>query len=256
MPRRDRRGQTHHARKEIASLRVRQLVCWTTATIAAALAVPGGATAAQLPFPVNQTPPVITGTGQDGNKLTVQSNGTWTHEGTLTFTYEWQVCYLTGPYTGKCNEPFGYSGPTLTLSHGEVGQLIAANVTATDHLNGLTSPGGDGDRSEASSNRIGPIVAPPPPANAGPPTVSGSPGVGQTLTAAPGHWSSPDLLHYTYLWLRCNPAGGGCARIVDGARRRVGKDDLGHTLRVEVTAIDQEHQRGKPVLTAPIRISH
>ena len=70
-----------------------------------------------------------------------------------------------------------------------------------------------------------------------PPTVSGSPTVGSTLSASPGQWNGESPAHFTYSWRRDgSPVGTGDSYVVTTA-------DQGHELRVRVTAeifIDEE----------------
>jgi hypothetical protein len=76
------------------------------------------------------------------------------------------------------------------------------------------------------------------PTNTTAPTISGSPQVGQTLTASSGTWNSDTTPTYTYQWLRCDTAGNNCAAIT-GANAQtytVTNDDSNKTLRVVVTA--------------------
>src|SRR5258705_6332972 len=49
-----------------------------------------------------------------------------------------------------------------------------------------------------------------PPANTVLPTISGTPTVGQTLTATDGTWSNAPT-SFAYQWLRCNGGGEKCA---------------------------------------------
>jgi len=70
------------------------------------------------------------------------------------------------------------------------------------------------------------------------PSISGSPVVGNTLTASSGSWNSTSTLHYTYQWRRCNSSATGCSNIggADSSTYQVRAADIGHTLRVRVTA--------------------
>jgi len=70
------------------------------------------------------------------------------------------------------------------------------------------------------------------------PTISGTPAVGSTLTATSGSWSSSSTIRYTYQWRRCSSAGTGCSNIggADSSTYQVRGADVGHTLRVRVTA--------------------
>src|SRR6266508_99091 len=79
---------------------------------------------------------------------------------------------------------------------------------------------------------------PSPPVNTSPPTISGTPQDGQTLTASPGSWSGTQPITYADQWQRCNSSGANCAPI-SGATSptyAVTSADVGSTLRVAVTA--------------------
>ena len=70
-----------------------------------------------------------------------------------------------------------------------------------------------------------------------PPTISGTPQEGKTLTGDRGDWSnSPN--DYDFRWLRCNRAGGGCAPISGATSREytLTHADVGTTLRFRVIA--------------------
>jgi len=80
--------------------------------------------------------------------------------------------------------------------------------------------------------------APEAPANTSAPTISGSPQVGQTLTADPGSWSGTQPLSYAYQWRRCDEIGDACTDITGATASAYGVValDVGATLRVLVTA--------------------
>lgn len=69
------------------------------------------------------------------------------------------------------------------------------------------------------------------------PTISGTAEVGITLVATRGTWNgNPTSFHFA--WVRCNTAGAACLGI-GGATAKiytVTESDVGHTLRVNVTA--------------------
>src|SRR5438034_530983 len=73
------------------------------------------------------------------------------------------------------------------------------------------------------------------PRNTSPPTVEGTPQVGQVLTAAPGTWSGSPV--YSDRWERCDSGGGACVDI-GGATTTYAltSADVGATIRVAVTA--------------------
>ena len=55
-----------------------------------------------------------------------------------------------------------------------------------------------------------------PPANMALPTVSGTPQVGQNLTAAQGSWSGTAPISYGYQWRRCDSSGASCVSVSGG----------------------------------------
>src|SRR5438552_8444571 len=79
------------------------------------------------------------------------------------------------------------------------------------------------------------------PVNTAPPTISGTPAVGQTLTASEGSWSN-NPTSFAYQWLRCNGGGNNCVSVANGTQKTytlVGAD-AGHTIRVRVTATNAD----------------
>jgi hypothetical protein len=69
------------------------------------------------------------------------------------------------------------------------------------------------------------------------PSVSGTPTVGQKLTALRGTWRNGPL-SFAYRWQRCDPAGANCVDIAGATAPTyvLLDDDAGATVRVEVTA--------------------
>jgi hypothetical protein len=107
------------------------------------------------------------------------------------------------------------------------------------------------------------------PRNTAPPTISGAPAVGQTLTATQGTWLGGPT-SFAFQWQRCDATGGACAAIpgATGATYVVGDTDAGATVRVNVTASNSfaaasaasaptavVPATGPPVSTAPPTIS-
>jgi hypothetical protein len=75
------------------------------------------------------------------------------------------------------------------------------------------------------------------PKNKTAPTISGTAEVGQTLTATRGTWTG-NPTSFRFAWSRCDPNGAACVGIggATGKIYNVTATDLGHTLRVTVTA--------------------
>ncbi|MGE5273776.1 MAG: hypothetical protein ACM3QU_08455 [Verrucomicrobiota bacterium] len=80
------------------------------------------------------------------------------------------------------------------------------------------------------------------PTNQQPPAVTGAALEGSVLNASRGRWDSSSRLTFSYQWRRCLPDGTGCVDIA-GATDNVypaRTDDIGHTLRVAVTATNKD----------------
>jgi hypothetical protein len=74
------------------------------------------------------------------------------------------------------------------------------------------------------------------------PTVSGAAAVGQTLVAKTGSWEATSSVSYTYQWRRCDASGSNCDDIhgATNPEYKLTSDDVGHTVRVVVTARDSD----------------
>lgn len=115
-------------------------------------------------------------------------------------------------------------------------RLLAAAATLTALAAIVTAFAGSGfaQGSAAQANYA--------PTATSPPKISGNPQVDQTLTASQGSWSYQSKPTWTYQWVRCDSGGNNCGN-VNGANKttyKVGTDDVGHTLRVVVTAHNKE----------------
>ncbi len=94
------------------------------------------------------------------------------------------------------------------------------------------------------------------PSNQSPPTLTGTPEVGKTLTASPGSWTGTEPITFVYRFQRCDKDGGGC--FTGGSTQqktyKVVPEDVGKTIRVRVTATNRDGSaNATSVPTAVIR---
>lgn len=127
------------------------LVVGTVATFAST------GTAAGQVAPRPQSPPTISGTPQEGERLTA-STGRWTGTTPMTFAFTWLRCDRNG---GACAAITGFTDSRLrayTLRQVDVGNTIRVRVTATNR---------DGERSSTSVPTAVIRNAPAPPPQTG-----------------------------------------------------------------------------------------
>jgi hypothetical protein len=78
------------------------------------------------------------------------------------------------------------------------------------------------------------------PLNSSPPSITGTARDAQHLKANKGSWAGARPISYSYQWTRCDASGSECGEI-GSARKgsyKAGHADVGHTLRVVVSASD------------------
>lgn len=86
---------------------------------------------------VNVTPPVISGTAQQGRTLS-SSNGTWTFDlDYLTYAYQWERCDVAG---ASCVDIAGAINSTYQVAAADYGHTLRVRVTATENSSS-TPPG-------------------------------------------------------------------------------------------------------------------
>ncbi len=182
------------------------------------------ATAVVLPLPPSNTVlPSVSGSAVEGETLSA-STGTWTGSPT-SFAHQWEDCNTAGE---SCSNITGATSATYKLGSGDVGHTVRVVVSASN-------AGGSTQASSAATAIV--TSAPSAPTNTVLPSVSGSAVEGETLSASTGTWTGSPT-SYAYQWEDCNSAGESCSNIggATGATYKLASGDVGHTVRVVVTA--------------------
>lgn len=203
------------------------------ASAAAALSLLSGVgSAARQAAPTNTSEPRIEGQARVGERLSA-TRGTWTGNPTV-YRYQWLRCPETGggPDGSDCTVLPEATNDEYVVQQSDAGRRLRVRVSATN-ADGITA---------ATSNATARVQAPtlPPPAaapeNTSPPTISGTPSVGSTLTASPGTWTRNPS--FAYQFRRCDADGGSCADISGATTRSyvASTADRGNTIRVRVVA--------------------
>jgi uncharacterized protein YukE len=190
--------------------------------------VEGSATVTSDPSPIVQPSPprralrpALSGLNQDGKVMTT-SNGTWKGTPPLTYTYQWLKCIKL-----ECTPIPGATELSFRLTTDLVGKQVRAVVTAHNSA-------GSASNTTFSSKPI--VVGPP--VNVSPPTISGVPIDGQTLSATTGTWAGTGPFTYTYQWRSCTLLTDECSDIPGATEPtyKAGPLDVVHLIEVVVTA--------------------
>jgi hypothetical protein len=173
--------------------------------------------------PADTVPPAVSGPTEQGQTLNA-SPGEWS-ENPTSYDYQWEACDSSD---ASCTAIAGAGDPAHELSANDVGHTIRVTVTAQNATGSAA----------AISAATGPISADSTtlPHNISPPTITGSPVEGQTLTAVRGKWEHNPT--FTYQWQRCTSAGAGCTNMTSAktSSYTLQASDVGHQLRVLVSA--------------------
>ena len=82
------------------------------------------------------------------------------------------------------------------------------------------------------------FAAASPPVNGAPPVINGTARQDQSLSTTTGSWGGAAPISFSYRWQRCDSSGASCSPIssATSATYTLAKSDVGHTIRVSVTA--------------------
>jgi acid phosphatase type 7 len=147
------------------------------------------------------------------------------------------------------NAPEPAASPAVQAGAFAAGEWVAVDVSPLVQGGGaisfeLTASGASpmtfasSEQGSAAAPQLSIDVAAAPPVNQTPPTISGRPEDGQTLTASAGTWSGSLPIAYAYQWKRCTADGTSCGDLAGetAPTHAVTAADVGATLRVAVTA--------------------
>ena len=164
-----------------------------------------------LAAPTNTALPVITGTLQVGQKLSV-SNGTWNPPdpgGTTAYTYTY--AWTSGGIAVGSSQSY-------TVQTADIGKEIAVTVSANDGTGPSPAP------------TVSAGVVPAPPANTVAPTILGVAQQGQVLTANTGTWTGTAPITYVYHWT------SGGTPVGSSSTYTVAPTDVAKVIALTVTA--------------------
>jgi hypothetical protein len=156
----------------------------TTPSVTPALSTPIGPVGAPLPgLPIEESPPVISGTAMQGQTVTC-SQGGWLSA--TSYSYSWQR---------DASNISGATSPSYALTSADVNKAITCTVVASNS---------SGNSAPATSLPIVPVALPPVgtvPVETAPPAISGGAVEGQTVTCSSGSWLN-NPTSYSYSWQR------------------------------------------------------
>jgi hypothetical protein len=158
------------------------------------------------------------------NETLTCSEGTWSGSKPLTFEFSW---YRNGTKIS--------TGNTRIVEPADEGQSLSCRVVATNKQ-------GKAEAASAEVKVEGKLAA------TEPPTISGTPEEGQTLTCSAGGWNEPvGQLTLKYQWLRDNETILGAT----SSQHKVENADRGHLLYCQLTArnarSEEAHATSAPV---------
>ena len=177
--------------------------------------------------------PAISGTPQVGETLTADTSGIDDADGLVDVTYSYQ-------WTAGGSDIDGATGSSHTLTSSEEGQTVQVRVTFTDDA---------GNDETLTSAATGEVEARPNYPATGAPAISGTPQVGETLTASTSDIDDSDGLtnvSYSYQWI----AGGADISGATNSTYTPADSDVGKAIQVLVTFEDDANNQESLTSTA------
>ena len=189
--------------------------------------------------------PTISGTAQVGQTLTAATSAIADSDGLGTFTFQWARFAADGTTR---EATIGTNSSTYTLTDNEENKRVKVSVTFTDG-----EGNSEGPLTSAAFPSSGTIGDEPNNPATGRPTISGTPRVGQTLTAATSAIADSDGLGtFTFQWARF-AADGTTREATIGTNSRtytLTDNEENKRVKVSVTFTDGEGNSEGPLTSA------
>ena len=175
--------------------------------------------------------PTITGTAQVEVTLTADTSGISDGNGltNVQFAYQWVRAR-----EGTDTDISGSTGPTHTLAVDDLAHTVKVRVSFTDD---------HGYSESVTSNATGQVTRPPNSAASGQSTISGTPQVGETLTASTSGISDGNGLtnaQFAYQWIRNSDGTDTNVTSATGSTYLLAADDAEQTIKVRVSFTDDD----------------
>ena len=183
-------------------------------------------------------PPNVTGTPVEGATL-VGSPGTWSGLAPQFTTLRWLRCDAAG---ATCVPIADASSASYPLAAPDIGSTFRLEATVANWLG-----------FERATSSATAVVAAAAPLLAAPPTILGAVAGGQTVTAAPGSWTSSVPVSFSYAWQLCDAAtASACSAAGVGDTLPLAPTAVGYRLRLTVTATSAGGSASASTLSVPV----
>ena len=207
------------------------------------------ATTPAEPTPPNQAAtgqPTITGTPQVGETLSANTSGIGDANGltNVQYTYQW----IRNDSNTDTEIP-GATAQTHTLTHDDQGKTVKVSVSFTDD---------DGYTESLTSAATTQVSPPPNQAATGLPTITGTPQVGETLsadTSGIGDANGLTNVQFNFQWIRNDGTTDTEIPGATGQTHTLTHDDVGKAIKVQVSFTDDDGYSETLASTATAAVS-